>query len=197
MPPPQAGKRPTAVFTNTGHAGFSRGGLRSPIQHSGLPQIHLHPRYPSTPTGANVFQGRAPEAPGLVFQPGPGSRPVSVAQNRKIEVSEKEPSLDSLSSEGSPAIPTNDFSSISPAKTKQEKNYIDYVKHVQHQQNLIREQELRNTAPKELRNLPDGQITSRKPLLPEPENPSAGVAAVNDFQSWLIHTGKRLFKILG
>ena len=196
MPPPQAGKRPTAVFTNTGHAGFSRGGLRSPIQHSGLPQIHHHPRYPSTPTGANVFQGRAPETSGLVFQPGPGSRPVSVAQNRKIEVSEKEPSLDSVSSEGSPAT-ANDFRSISPAKTKQEKNYSDYVKHVQHQKNLIREQELRNTAPKELRNLPDGQISSRKPLLPEPENPSAGVAAVNDFQSWLIHTGKRLFKILG
>ena len=131
-----------------------------------------------------------------MFQPGPGSRPVSVAQNRKIEVSEKEPSLDSLSSEGSPAT-ANDFRSISPAKTKQEKNYSDYVKHVQHQKNLIREQEIRNTVPKELRNLPDGQISSRKPLLPEPENPSAGVAAVNDFQSWLIHTGKRLFKILG
>ena len=66
-------------------------------------------------------------------------------------------------------------------QTQQEKNYAQYVKHVQHQKEVIKEQHEKNN-----------QMV--QPAVPVPGQEDG---VVSDFQSWLIDTGKRIYKILG
>lgn len=68
--------------------------------------------------------------------------------------------------------------------TQQEKNYSQYVKHVQHQKEVIMDQHQKNN-----------QMTQPEVML-EPM-PGKADDVVSEFQSWLVDTGKRLYRIFG
>ena len=112
-----------------------------------------------------------------------------MAQDRRITVNEKE----DLSEGESPDASQPPASQKPP--TQQATSYAQYIRHVQHQKKLVKEHQHENLEKKHEVDDPNSHQTVK---LHEPQmHGGQGGETMGDFQSWLIDTGKRLFKILG